>query len=173
MLNLTRGPHDPEPAAAMYSVIAHLRRLAGDREGAEAALKAASRAGAPPRNFVGGLAIVTRSALLRERGQPHMAASEIEQATDHIGFHGSTDIAMRVVEELAAVAVSFERHEDAANLMATASEARERNHMPVSPACRSEVDALQTIVGALHATKLSLSDATALAHSFVGKMARK
>jgi hypothetical protein len=172
VLRLTRGPHDPERAAAMYSVIAHLRRLAGDREGAEAALEAASRAGAPPRNFVGGLALVTRSALWRERGEPRMAASEIEQATHHIGFHGSTDIAMRVVEELAAVALSLKRHEDAANLLATAREARERYHMPVSPACRPEVDAVQATVGALHATELSLSDATALAHSFVGKVAR-
>jgi hypothetical protein len=101
-----------------------------------------------------------------------MAASEIEQATHHIGFHGSTDIAMRVVEELAAVALSLKRHEDAANLLATAREARERYHMPVSPACRPEVDAVQATVGALHATELSLSDATALAHSFVGKVAR-
>ena len=172
VLGLTRGPHDPERAAAIYSVIAHLCRLAGDREGAEAALEAASRAGAPPRDFVGGLALVTRSALWRECGQPRMAASAIEQATDHIGFHGSTDIAMRVVEELAAVAVSLKRHEDAANLLATAREARERYHMPVSPACRPEVDALQTMVGALHATKLSVSDATALAHSFVEKVPR-
>jgi hypothetical protein len=40
------------------------------------------------------------------------------------------------------------------------------------PGVPIEVDALQTTVGALDATKLSLSDATALAHSFVGKMAR-
>ena len=113
--------------------------------------------------------MVTRSALWRQRVQPRRAAAVIEQAHHHLGFRGSTDIPMRVIEELAAVSISLGRHQDGADLLATARAARQSEHMPLSPACRVEIDALQTMVGALHATKLSLSDATALAHSFVEK----
>jgi hypothetical protein len=98
--------------------------LAGDLAGAQAALDAANRAAKPTRNFIGGLAIVTQSALRRQHGQPEIAAAVIEQACGHVGVRGLTDIPMRVVEELAAVAVALGRRQDGADLLATARHAR-------------------------------------------------
>ena len=168
VLRLTRRPHDPVLAAAMHSVIAHLRRLAGDPAGSQAALDAARRAGPPTRNFVGGLAIITRSALWRQRGQPRRAAAVIEHAHHHLGFRGATDISKRVLEELAAVSISLGRYQDGADLLATARAARQREHMPLSPACRVEIDELSTQVGALRGVALTTTEATELAHSLAG-----
>ena len=54
---------------ASTAVVAHLRRLAGDLEGADDCTAAGrSRSASPNRSFVGGLATVTRSALWRHRG---------------------------------------------------------------------------------------------------------
>ena len=165
VLRLTRRPHDLVLAAAMHSVIAHLRRLSGQPEGSQAALDAASRAGRPTRNFVGGLAIITRSALWRQRGQPRRAAAVIEQAHHHLGFRGSTDISKRVLEELAAVSISLGRYQDGADLLATSRAARQSEHMPLSPACQVEIDELSTQVGALRGVAMSTTEATELAHS--------
>ena len=142
-LRLTSGPHDLLLTAAMHSVLAHLRLAAGDLDGAAGSLEVAHRAGSPTLDFVGGLAIVTGSALCRQRGEPHAAASRLEQACAHLRLHGTTDIAMRVLEELGAVALALGRADHFANLLATAREARWREEKPPSPLCRARIDALQ------------------------------
>jgi predicted ATPase len=164
-VRLTRSPHDPTLAAGLHAVSAHLNRLAGDLDGAEAALDKARRAAEPTWDFVGGLALVTRSALCRQRGQPRTAATVIEQAYRHVGFRGVTDIAMRVLEELAAVAHALGRPNDSANLLATARVARQGDNKPVSPACRPEVDALQATVNNLPGIALNTADVITLAHT--------
>ena len=131
-LRLRRHPHDPLLADGVYSVAAHLHRLAGDTQHAQAAL---DLAGNPRFDFLGGLALVTRSALHRCRGQPRAAAAVIEPACRHVGFRGFTDIPMRVVEELAAVALTLDQRDNAADLLATAREARQRENKPLNPAC--------------------------------------
>jgi predicted ATPase/class 3 adenylate cyclase len=174
VIQLTNGPHDPTHAAALHTVIAHLHRLAGDLEGCEASLDMASRTDERAlfpylleldESFVGGISVVTRSALLRLRGRPRLAAEVIEPACRHVGTQGVTDIAMRVLEELAAVAVSLGRRQDASNLLATATEARKRETKPPSPAWHNEVDTFRLALADLHGTPLDASSVRDLAHS--------
>ena len=89
----------------------------------------------------------------------------IEQACRHVGFVGLTDIPMRVVEELAAVALALGRREDAADLLATARETRQREHKPLSPACRTEVTQIEETVGRTHGKPLDPADVLAVAFS--------
>ena len=166
-LALMRSPHDPLPAAELYTVVAHLHRLAGNLASAEDALEIACRAAPPAWDFLGGLAIVTRSALRRLRGQPSRSAAFIEQACGYVGFRGLTDIPMRVVEELAAVALAIGKRQDGADLLATAREARHREHKPLSPACRPEVDALQTSVADMRGNALATPQVITVARSLV------
>ena len=117
----------------------------------------------PEQNFLGGLSIITRSALWRQRGKPGRAATTIVTATYHIGFRGITDIAMRVLEELAAVAVDLDQPQRGADLLATADQARRHEHKPRSPACAVEVDAVRARVAAWRGTPLDIGDAVAVA----------
>jgi hypothetical protein len=132
---VTSSPHDPAAVAALYSAFAHLRRLAGDVDGAELALEISRRHAEPTVDFLGVLTHVTRSALWRARGEPHLAAAALAERADHrdVGFRGLTDIPMRVMEELAAVALALGRVDDCADLLATAREARLRDGKPLSP----------------------------------------
>ena len=166
-LELTRSPHDPRRAAELYAVVAHLHRLTGNLASAEEALEIACRAAPPARDFLGGLAVVTGSALGRKRGRPSTSAAFIEQACGYVGFRGLTDIPMRVVEELAAVALTIGKRQDGADLLATASEARHREHKPLSPACRPEVDALQKSVADMRGNALATPQVLTVARSLV------
>jgi predicted ATPase/class 3 adenylate cyclase len=174
VLDLTNGPHDPAHAAALHTVIAHLHRLAGDLERCEASLDMAT--GTDERSlfprmleldetFVGGMSMVTRSALLRLRGQPRHAAEVIEPACRHVGTQGVTDIAMRVLEELAVVASALGRRHDASDLLATANQARNQETKPPSPAWHSEIDTLRHALADLHGTPLDASSVRDLARS--------
>jgi hypothetical protein len=163
LLRFSAAPLDPA-VAAMHSVIAHLRRLAGDLAGSHAALETASRAGPAPWDFLGGLSIITRSALWRMRGEPRRAAATIELASHHIGFRGSTDIPMRVLEELAAVAIDLGQLQHGADLLATARRARHVEHKSLSPACRIEVGHHNAQVSTLRGVPLETQQATDLAH---------
>jgi hypothetical protein len=168
LLRLTRVPHDPYLEATLCSVVAHLRRLNGDLDGAEAALSRVERAGAPAFDFLGGLAIVTRSAVCRQRGEPSAAAPVIAPALRHVGFGAMlTDIEMRVVEELAAIALALGRNEDCSILLATARAFRRREHKPLSPNCRREVEDLEAAVAEFDATALSTAEVLARARSLV------
>ena len=80
-------------------------------------------------------------------------------------FHGLTDIEMRVLEELAAVAVALNRYQDGADLLATAEHARHRDGKPLSPACRPEVATLQARLGEQRGTRLRAPTVRSLAHS--------
>jgi predicted ATPase/class 3 adenylate cyclase len=166
LLRLTAGPHDPSVAAAMYATVAHLRRLAGDLTGSEAAVEHAIRGfSGRTTSFVGNLAVITRSALWRARGRPDQAAFVMRHTCDLGWFHGSSDIEMRVLEELAAVAVALDRYQDGVDLLATAQHARHRDGKPLSPACRPEVAKLQAQLGEHRGTTLPQSNVRALAHS--------
>jgi predicted ATPase/class 3 adenylate cyclase len=165
VIRVTSAPHDPQLAAALYSVVAHLRRLAGDLEGAEVALEYVRRAGTEDFDFLGGLALITRSALLRARGQAPSAATVMEHTAGYVAFQGLTDIPMRVIEELAAVALALGRAGDAADLLATARAARERDHRPLSPACAREVDALSVLLGERQGRVLDTGAVIGLTHS--------
>ena len=155
LLQFAGAPFD-QAVAAMHSVIAHLRRLAGDLAGAHTALETASRGGPAAWDFLGGLSIITRSALWRGRGEPQRAAGVIGGAAHHIGFHGTSDIPMRVLEELAAVAIDLGRHQHGADLLATADHARQHEHKPPSPTCRVEIDHLRTQISALRGHRSTL-----------------
>jgi hypothetical protein len=165
VIRLTSAPHDPHLAAALYAVVAHLRRLSGDLDGAAVALDHVLRSGREDFDFLGGLAIITRSAVLRERGRPDEAAAVIEVASGHARFHGLTDIPMRVVEELAAVALELGRPDASADLLATAGVMRERDGRPLSPAGRHEVDALRARLGDRTGEVLEVGAVVALAHA--------
>ncbi len=150
---------------ATFGIVAHLRVLADDLDKADEALEALGRAGQPEQNFLGGLSIVTRSALWRRRSQPGQAATTIASATYHIGFRGSTDISMRVLEELAAVAADLDQPQHAADVLATADQARRHEHKPRSPACAIEVDVVRARVQTRRGTPLETADAMAVAHT--------
>jgi hypothetical protein len=165
VIRVTSSPHDPHTAGSLYSVVAHLRRLSGDLDGAEVALDHVLHSGRENFDFLGGLAIITHSAVLRERGRPDEAAAVIAEASGHLGFHGLTDISMRVVEELAAVALALGRTDDSADLFATARVERRRDGRPLSPACRREVDAMSAMLGGRTGEELEVADLVALAHS--------
>jgi hypothetical protein len=142
LVELARRPHDPAHTAALHTVLAHLHRLTGDLERCEDALERAGRAVFQLGGFVWGLATVTRAALLRLRGQAQAAAQVIEPACALIGLRRRSDMPMRVVEELAAIASSIGRTHDAADLLATAEEARRIEHKPLSPALERELHGL-------------------------------
>ena len=108
---------------------------------------------------------MTRSALRRVRSQPDKAAREIEAACRRVEYEGLTDIAMRVLEELAAVALALSRRQEAADLLATADDARRRYAKPLSPACRVEVDGLRSMVSDQVGTAIGPSQVIAVAHS--------
>jgi predicted ATPase/class 3 adenylate cyclase len=167
-LRLSQRPHDPDLEFNLYTVLAHCRRLAGDVDGCETVLEICGRAAEPTLDFLGVLALITRSAVCRARGHLRTAATVIERAIDHVGFRGLTDISMRIVEELAAVAFALGRTDDAAMLLATATAARERDQKPLSPACRPEVDALYAMLGARGGHALSAPEVRLVAHSLVG-----
>jgi hypothetical protein len=163
-LSYVEDPYDPITVARMHAVIAHLRRLQGDLTGAESALEAFGRC--PPSNdSVGALGTITRSALLRQRGQAVGAAAAIEPAVRLAVWHGVTDIPMRVTEELAAVGLALGRHQDAANLLATATHDRHHRHRPLSPACQPEIENLRTALGNTVGTALDHEAVTHLAKS--------
>jgi hypothetical protein len=168
-LRVSQRPHDADLEFSLYTVLAHCRRLAGDLDGCETALEIARRTAEPAFDFLGGLAFVTRSAVWRARGHPRTAATVIERAVGHVGFRGLTDVSMRVVEEIAAVAFALGRSDDAAKLLSTATDARERDQKPLSPACRHEVDALRAMLREVGGgVALSAPEVSALAHSLVG-----
>jgi hypothetical protein len=162
-VRLTSGPHEPAVVAALHVVIAHLRGLAGDVDGAEDALEIVDRTAELSFDFIGGLAVVTRSKLLRMRGHTGAAAATIRPMSDHVGFTGITDIPMRVLEELAAVALALGRRDDAADLLATARQARQDSHKPLSPACRPDLAVLESTVADLTGITLSNVDVRAVA----------
>jgi predicted ATPase/class 3 adenylate cyclase len=165
LLELSSHPHDPTHAAALHTVVAHLHRLAGDLERCQVVLDIVDRIGEPVGQFIGGLWIITHAALLRLRGHCLAAAEVIERACARVASHRITDIGMRVVEELAAIALSLGRRQDAADLLATAREARHRSHKPLSPALQTELNGISAKLGDLHGTPLEASHVSALAHS--------
>jgi hypothetical protein len=163
----TSGPAAAVTAPALHRVTAHLWRLAGDLDAADLALREAERYGPPTRNFAGGLAIVTRSAIERMRGEPADAAREIASAAWHLGFRGSTDIPMRVMEEGAAVAVDLGVVAAARDLVATASAARVAQGKPASPASRRDVRRVVAAVGVEPARALTADEAAEVIHRLV------
>jgi hypothetical protein len=78
-----------------------------------------------------------------------------------------TDIEMRVVEELAAIALALGRNEDCSILLATARASRRREHKPLSPNCRREVEDLEAAVAEIDGTALSTAEVLARARSLV------
>jgi predicted ATPase len=159
-------PHDPGAAAGLYAVVAHLRRLAGDADGAETAVEQARRGFGEARlNFVVRLAHVTRSALWRARGKPQLAAQSMAYTCDAIWFQGLTDIEMRVLEELAAVATALGRCRDGADLLTTARDARQRHGKPASPACRRDTAPLEAQLSEYRGRPLRAGHVKELAHS--------
>ena len=72
---------------------------------------------------------------------------------------------MRVLEELAAVAIDLGQHQHGADLLATADHARRQEHKPLSPACRLEIERLIAQVSARRGVPLETPQATLLAHS--------
>jgi predicted ATPase/class 3 adenylate cyclase len=173
-VRLTARPHEAWVSAGAYSSLAHLRRLAGDRPGSEAAVERAIRGfGGETKGFVGTLASITRSALWRAAGRPDRSAGVMRGTCDAGWFHGSTDIEMRVGEELAAVALALGRRQDAADLLATAEDTRRLDRKPLSPACRPEVAALTAQLHELRGRPLTQSAVRALAHSLAVSPASK
>lgn len=141
---VTNAPHDPHIVGGLASTVAHLSRLAGDRRSAERSVTLALQSFASKAtNFISGLALITRSALWRDLGQPERAAATMVQSQLNRRIEGVTDIEMRNYEELAAIAHALDRRRHAADLLATAEHARHRDAKPCSPACRPELDALR------------------------------
>jgi hypothetical protein len=172
-LRLMARPHDVLHATSMFPVLAHFRLAAGDLDGAEAALEVVDRAARPRVGFAEGLVIVTRSALWRHRNQPHIAAATLEQACTRLRYRGTTDITMRVLEELAAVAFALGQRDDSANLLATAQRARQDDEKALSPLCRASVETLQTRLGDRHGMLLGPADVQELAQSLANKAPRE
>jgi hypothetical protein len=117
----------------------------------------------PDQRFTSALLRVTRSALARSSGVEHSDFSVLPTDVDYVASRGSTDMSMRCMEELAAVALTLGRHEDAANLLVTAQEAREKAHMPISPACRRALEDLGLDPASTRGTALTADDAVHLA----------
>jgi hypothetical protein len=134
---------DPLIEAQLRWVVAHLCRLHGDLDRAADSLELADRLARPRFNFLGGLADITRSALNRRRGQPTAAAAIVAGHVQHYPKQGLTDIPIRLLEELATIACDQGRHQDSADLLATATANRRRQEMPLSPACRVEIAQLR------------------------------
>jgi hypothetical protein len=152
--------------AELRWVAAHLCRLHGDIDRAVASLEIADRLIKPRFNFLGGLAHITRSALCRWRGEPNAAAAIIAGLVQqHYPHEGITDIPMRLVEELAFVACAQGRLQDSADLLATASAARQRQGLPLSPVCGLEIDQLRAQLGGRPGTVLAPESAHSLAAS--------
>jgi predicted ATPase/class 3 adenylate cyclase len=137
---------DPAFEAALRWVVAHLCRLRGDTDRAADSVELADRIATPRFDFLGRLATITRSAVHRACGQPDAAAALIASQVPRQPHVGLTDIRMRLLEEFAAVADACGRAQDSADLLATAAAHRRHQQMPLSPACRIEVDRLQATV---------------------------
>jgi predicted ATPase/class 3 adenylate cyclase len=133
---------DPSIEATLRWVVAHLSRLRGDIDRATESLELADRLASPNFDFLGRMANITRSAVLRGWGRPEAAASLIAPQVPLHPHAGLTDIGMRLLEELAAVAGANGLLRESADLLATAAARRRDQGMPLSPACRGEVDRL-------------------------------
>jgi hypothetical protein len=163
---LGRRPHDPIITTGVNAVLAHLRRLNGNLPGAAAALAAVDESGQLTMDFVGGLAVVTRSALYRERGEPDSASALIGEGLKYVEFPRTTDIPMRVLEEIAAVSVALGRREHAADLLTTAREWRATYRRPLSPACQPHITAVSAMLDDLRGNSLAPSQVRSLLNSF-------
>jgi predicted ATPase len=133
-------------AGGAWAVVGHLRRLAGDLRGAEAAVElAAAGLSTMPPMFVRALNAITWSALNRDRGNCRAAASGLVEFVR--GWVGATDAPMRLLEETAAIALGLGRVSDAADLFATAAVLRIEYSMPVTPARQQEVEVVAERAG--------------------------
>ena len=165
-VELVRGPHDPYYVGELHAVVAHLRRFAGDPDGCEFALNLAHRtlAGEGDSRTTADRARAPHSIAGSRppwcggtRNRDCLSARRVRRAHRH----GDA-----CAQELAAVALSLSRPQQAADLLATADEARRRYTKPLSPACRVEVDSLRSMVDTHVGTAIDTTEVIAVAHSF-------
>jgi predicted ATPase len=152
---LLSRPRDPGIVGGVCSVGGYLLARAGELDRAEELTDQASRVfGTSTASFVAALHLVTRSMICRQRGQPGRAGRALASSQDAGWIRGLTDIEMRVLEELAAVALELGHPQAAADLLVSSDERRERDGKPVSPARRGEIDELRARVDARDARSL-------------------
>ncbi len=99
--------------------------------------------------------------------RPAVTVSALAKQATHYPHAGITDIASRIIEELAAVAFAMGRHRDSADLLATATADRHRHGTPLSPACRVEIDQLRAHLTGQQATVLDPASIHGLAAALV------
>ncbi len=163
---LARRPHDPSAASTAHAVVAHLHVLNGDVDSAATAI--ARTVDVPVGHFIDVLAATARSAVNRMSGHYPAAATTMALALDEVLWHGSTDSPMRLLEELAAVAVAMDRTTDAANLLATAVHERRSRSFPLSPARRAFVRFVGDATIGHSVRQLRREEAIAVAQSLAG-----